>query len=225
MPIDTRTGVLIIGVVFILGAVLVSVFIRFGKTAPVIAGTVPRVGLSLVGAALIIWVLVTRPTPVVQQHPTIITGGALSAPSAPGSSPATAASAAAGTPAPSADATSVPHTDVVLVAGAAFDSCPVPTAPTGLPDGATATRAQMLATQIRVKAFDAAIAAYTLCLNSAADGFNRQYGRSLSEPSTRAINALHGKLNNSAVDVDQALADKYNQQLRIFKARQDRSRP
>ena len=210
MPTDVRTAVLIVGVVFVVAAVVISALMMFGKGAPMRAGRIPRAGLALVGAALIVWALVMpRPSTLGRATPADVPGAATSP------APAATATATAGAGA----ATSAPHPDLIVEAGAAFDSCSAPAAPGAPPDGATATRRQMLAGQASAKAFDAATAAYSGCLNSAGSNFSRQYGQLLNATGLRQVDALHSKINNSAVDTDQTFADKFNQQLRIFKAR------
>src|SRR5665213_1188459 len=138
MPTDVRTAVLIVGVVFVVAAVVISALMMFGKGAPMRAGRIPRAGLALVGAALIVWALVMpRPSTLGRATPADVPGAATSP------APAATATATAGAGA----ATSAPHPDLIVEAGAAFDSCSAPAAPGAPPDGATATRRQMLAGQ------------------------------------------------------------------------------
>ncbi len=53
-----------------------------------------------------------------------------------------------------------------LAAGNAYAACTYPTPPDSLPDGATATREQMLEGKKKVTEFDQAIGAYTTCLQA-----------------------------------------------------------
>ncbi|MFI4914436.1 MAG: hypothetical protein ACHQAR_04520 [Steroidobacterales bacterium] len=77
----------------------------------------------------------------------------------------------------------------------------------------------MLAAQKAVKTYDAANTAYLGCLDSAADRLIRQYRGVSSQSDLNAVSALDNQIHNAAVDRDQALANSFNQQLRIFKAR------
>ena len=58
--------------------------------------------------------------------------------------------------------------DMLNMTRAAFVACGAPAAPSELPDGATATREQMVAAHATVKAFDEATTIYTQCLDTTA---------------------------------------------------------
>ncbi len=77
----------------------------------------------------------------------------------------------------------------------------------------------MLASQSSAKAFDAATNTYLACLDQAVRDFEGQYGRALTVSNLRQIQDLQTRLHNSAVDVDHTVADRFNQQLHIFLAR------
>jgi hypothetical protein len=96
-------------------------------------------------------------------------------------------------------------------------ACTYPTAPTKLPDGATATMAEMVAAQKAVKTFDEAITAYTACIKLEEDA--QLKGDKLTAEQKKAIEAQQAQKNNAAVDEDQAIADRFNEQIRIFKAK------
>jgi hypothetical protein len=70
---------------------------------------------------------------------------------------------------------------------------------TVIPDGATATRDQMIAAQRAVKAYDNAVREYTDCLQKGGDDVSKQ--------------------GDDAVKKDQQLADRFNSELHAFKAR------
>ncbi len=82
--------------------------------------------------------------------------------------------------------------------GAAMADCPEPTGAAQIPDGATATRDEMVAAQRAVKAYDTAVRQYTQCLQQAGDN---AAGQSL------------------AVQKDQALAERFNTQLHVYEAK------
>jgi predicted outer membrane protein len=105
---------------------------------------------------------------------------------------------------------------VALAAGPACASadCTAPNATAiAIPDGSTATRDQMVAAQRAVKAYDTAVKAYGDCLQQQLDaqvsaGANKQQ-----------LSVQYDKMNNDQVDKLQKLADKFNEELRAFKAR------
>lgn len=111
------------------------------------------------------------------------------------------------------------HPDLIVLAGSAFAGCVAPKQPAAPPDGATATRAQMIASDAQTQAFNVATNAYLACLDKTASQFDRQYGPVLNVNGLQQVEAMHTRIHNDAVSADQAVADKFNQQLRIFKAR------
>ena len=117
-------------------------------------------------------------------------------------------------------AASAPETSEMLtMARAAFVACGVPTAPSDIPDGATATREQMVAAHATVKAFDQATTIYTQCVDTTAYQASVQFKAVATSADTEALGALQTQLHNTAIDRDQELANRFNVQLRRFKAR------
>jgi hypothetical protein len=80
----------------------------------------------------------------------------------------------------------------------ALAGCSEPMAFTEIPNGAKATREEMLSAQRAMKAYDNAVKAFTDCLNQEGDTSNRA---------------------NLAVDKLQKLAEKFNVELHSFKER------
>ena len=106
----------------------------------------------------------------------------------------------------------------LLAAGSAQAACIYPRAPARAPDGQTATRDEMVAAQAAVKQFNDDITAYNACLDmemeQAAQSGNYDENR-LNE-----LRAIQAKKNNAAVDEVTAIAEQFNEQLRIFLARE-----
>src|ERR1700729_616597 len=105
----------------------------------------------------------------------------------------------------------------VLIVAPVHAACTYPAAPAKIPDGATATLAEMVAAQKAVKQFDEEINAYTACIKLEEDA--QLKGDKLTAEQKKAIEAQQAQKNNAAVDEDQAIADRFNEQIRIFKAR------
>jgi hypothetical protein len=107
---------------------------------------------------------------------------------------------------------------LALAAVPVHAACTYPKAPSAIPDGATATLADMVAAQKSVKEFDQEINEYTNCIKLEEDA--QLKGDKLTDDQKKAIQAQQAMKNNAAVDADQALADRLNEQIRIFKAKQ-----
>jgi len=109
--------------------------------------------------------------------------------------------------------------EMLKMASAAFEACGAPTAPVKVPDGKSATREQMVAAHETVQAFDEATNIYTRCLDTTAYQTTVQFKSVAKDSDTEALNTLQVRLHNEAIDRDQELANRFNVQLRIFKAR------
>jgi hypothetical protein len=101
---------------------------------------------------------------------------------------------------------------------AAFLACGAPAAPSDVPDGTTATREQMVAAHATVKVFDEATTIYTQCLDTTAYQAAVQFKAVAMGDDTEAVSELQTQLHNAAIDRDQAVANRFNVQLRRFKA-------
>lgn len=82
-----------------------------------------------------------------------------------------------------------------------------------IPNGTTASRDQMIAAQRAVKAYDTAVKAYGDCLQQQLDA------QVAAGANKENLAVQYDKMNNDQVDRLQKLADKFNEELRAFKAR------
>src|SRR5688572_3503382 len=105
----------------------------------------------------------------------------------------------------------------LAVAGAAQATCIYPRAPDRLPDGSTATFEEMAAAQKAVQQFNEDINAYNSCLDL--EMATLEKSGAFDENRLTELRAIQAKKNNAAVDEVQAVADRFNEQLRIFKTR------
>ena len=101
----------------------------------------------------------------------------------------------------------------LLAATPALADCTAPVADIEIPDGSTATRDAMIAAQRAVKEYDKAVKTYGDCLMHEVVSKVAEGGDQLK------LRAEYDKMNNVEVDKLQKLADKFNQELRAFKAR------
>jgi hypothetical protein len=105
----------------------------------------------------------------------------------------------------------------LAASGAAQATCIYPRAPDKVPDGATATYEEMAAAQKAVQQFNEDINSYNSCLDL--ELANLEKSGTYDENRLQELRAIQAKKNNAAVDEVQALADRFNEQLRVFKAR------
>lgn len=104
-----------------------------------------------------------------------------------------------------------------LASGAVQAACIYPRAPDRVPDGKTASYEEMVTAQKAVQQFNEDINAYNACLDLEMSTFEKS--GEFDENRLTELRAMQAKKNNAAVDEVQAVADQFNEQLRIFKTR------
>ena len=93
-----------------------------------------------------------------------------------------------------------------LVALPAWADCSLPPAPSKVPDAASASQQEMIAAMQTLKHYDADVNTYLKCLE-----FEAKQSRLSHDEQARK--------HNQAVDALAAVAAKFNEQVRIFKAK------
>jgi hypothetical protein len=106
-----------------------------------------------------------------------------------------------------------------LATGPAYADCSYPKAPDKIPDGNTATLAEMIAAQQAVKSYDKDINAYTDCIKLEYDAEMAKDGTTLSDAKKKALEKRQIQKTNAAVDEDQQVAARFNEQLKAYKAK------
>jgi phage-related tail protein len=109
-----------------------------------------------------------------------------------------------------------------LSAGAAYADCPYPPAPDKLPDGQSATLEEMVAGQKSVKAYDKAINDYVGCIDKEVADQIAKAGDSLKPEQKADMQKVETQKHNAAIDQLQQIADRFNEQVKVFKARGDK---
>jgi hypothetical protein len=105
-----------------------------------------------------------------------------------------------------------------------YAACVYPKAPDKMPDGATASKDEMIAAQKLVKAYNEDIKTYTDCLKSEnadamkADGKKPEKER-MTKDQKDELDKVVVQKNNAAVDEAQAVTDRFNEQIRAFNAK------
>lgn len=105
-----------------------------------------------------------------------------------------------------------------LAAGNAYAACTYPTPPDSIPDGNTATLQEMVAAQKAVKEFDKQITAYTECLKLEHEAAMAK-NEGLTDEQKQELERIQIQKHNAAVEADEALAARFNEQLKVFKAK------
>jgi len=110
---------------------------------------------------------------------------------------------------------------LILVAASlsstAWAACTYPAAPGKLPDGAAASRDEMLAGKKLVEKYNADMNAYLGCIKAEYDESAK--APSLTEEQKQQMAARYTQKNDAAVDELQGVASRFNEQLRVYKAK------
>jgi hypothetical protein len=105
-----------------------------------------------------------------------------------------------------------------VFAAPAYADCPYPAAPTSLPDGRTATLDEMMAGQKAVKAYDKAVDEYVACIDKELEA-SLAKNADLKPEQKKDMQNVEAQKHNAAIDQEQAIADRFNEQVKVYKAR------
>jgi len=103
-----------------------------------------------------------------------------------------------------------------LTVGPAYAGCLYPPPPEKIPDGRTATRDEMIAAQKEIKAYDTAINAYLACIDLERDDSIAKAGEKLTKEQKDDLERVHTQKHNAAVEKLQDIADRFNEQVRVY---------
>lgn len=96
---------------------------------------------------------------------------------------------------------------------AAHAECPFPKAPASVPDGKTASEAEMITAMQAFKAYNDEVTTFGVCLEQ------ETKDRSSATAQLMQLKTMQAKKHNAAVDELKAKTKLFNEQVRIFKAR------
>ena len=88
----------------------------------------------------------------------------------------------------------------------AFADCTLPPPPSKVPNGTTASEQEMVAAMNTLKEYNGDVTVYLKCLD-------------YEVKQNRMASSVRDAKNNSAVSELQSIADKFNQQVRLFKSK------
>jgi hypothetical protein len=104
-----------------------------------------------------------------------------------------------------------------LGAGMAGAECLYPKAPTNIPNGATATEAEMVSAMKEVKDYNNNVTAYLSCLDMEMQARIDAAGADAPADQIAQIKAITAKRHNAAIEELEANANHFNDQVKAFK--------
>ena len=106
-----------------------------------------------------------------------------------------------------------------VTAGPVYADCPYPAAPAKLPDGRSATLEEMLAGKKEVDAYQKAMNEYTTCIDKELEEKIAKAGDQLKPEQKADMQKMEAQKHNAAVDQLQSVADRFNEQIKVYKTR------
>jgi hypothetical protein len=110
-------------------------------------------------------------------------------------------------------------TALAVLAGPVYADCSYPAPPAKLPDGNTATMEEMVEGKKAVTQYNKDINAYVACIKLEHQTAVSTAGDKLTKEQKADMERMEVQKNNAAVDQLQSIADRFNEQVRIYKAR------
>lgn len=111
----------------------------------------------------------------------------------------------------------------LLASGFAQAECIYPKAPASMPDGATATEQEMIDGMKAVKEYNSQVTAYLNCLDMEMQSRIDAAGAEAPPDQIAQIKAIQAKRHNAAVEELEAHANRFNEQVKVYKARSKKS--
>jgi hypothetical protein len=112
-------------------------------------------------------------------------------------------------------------TALASLVGPVYADCSYPPPPAKLPDGNTATMQEMLEAKTAVTQYNKDINAYVACIKLEHETAVTTAGDKLTPEQKADMEKMEVQKNNAAVDQLQSVADRFNEQVRIYKAKND----
>jgi hypothetical protein len=114
-------------------------------------------------------------------------------------------------------------TAVAALAGPVYADCSYPPPPAKLPDGNTATMEEMLEAKKAVTQYNKDINAYVACIKLEHETAVTNAGDKITPEQKAEMEKMEVQKNNAAVDQLQSVADRFNEQVRLYKTAHDPS--
>jgi hypothetical protein len=107
----------------------------------------------------------------------------------------------------------------VLTAAPVHADCPYPSPPDKIPDGNTASLNDMMTVKKAIADYDAAISVYLDCIKQEHQDAVTKGGDKLTDKQKADLDHIETQRHNAAVAQLQSVADRFNEQVRIYKAK------
>ena len=114
-------------------------------------------------------------------------------------------------------------TALAALAGPVYADCSYPPPPTKIPDGNTATMEEMVEAKKAVTQYNKDINAYVACIKLEHETAVTNAGDKLTPEQKADMERMEVQKNNAAVDQLQSIADRFNEQVRVYKAKNNPS--
>jgi hypothetical protein len=108
---------------------------------------------------------------------------------------------------------------MVAMASPAWADCTYPKLTGKIPNGRSATKAQMVEAQTNVTQYQSQIDAYLGCLKTDHDAALAKDAATLTDKQKETMTARYIKMNDDAVDAAKEVADRWNEQRGVFLAK------
>jgi hypothetical protein len=112
-------------------------------------------------------------------------------------------------------------TALAALAGPVYADCTYPPPPAKLPDGNSATMEEMLEGKKAVTQYNKDINAYVACIKLEHETAVTTAGDKLTPQQKADMEKMEVQKNNAAVDQLQSIADRFNEQVRLYKTKND----
>jgi hypothetical protein len=112
-------------------------------------------------------------------------------------------------------------TALAALAGPVYADCTYPPPPAKLPDGNNATMEEMLEGKKAVTQYNKDINAYVACIKLEHETAVTNAGDKLTPQQKADMEKMEVQKNNAAVDQLQTIADRFNEQVRLYKSKSD----
>jgi hypothetical protein len=116
---------------------------------------------------------------------------------------------------------------IAALAGPAYADCSYPQPPQKMPDGNTATLQDMVTANKAVKDYETAVNAYLACIKLEYDDAVGKAGDKPDADKKKILEQMERmtvQKHNATVDQAQAVADRFNEQVRAYKAKSDKAK-